>query len=90
MIVAAIAFDTTNYAVGRSALGQWLLHKRWIKPHHLAHTRAWFDRYGGPTITIGRFVPIVRTVAPFLAGLSGMQTRRFSSTTCSAEYYGAA
>ena len=75
--VAAVAGDTSNCAVGRSALGQWLIHKRWIKPHHLARTRTWFERYGGLTITIGRFVPIVRTVAPFLAGLSGMQTRRF-------------
>ena len=74
---AAVAGDSVNFAVGRSALGRWLLRKDWIKAHHLDRTRAWYDLYGGMTITLGRFVPIVRTVAPFQAGLSGMQTRRF-------------
>ena len=75
--LAAIAGDAANYSIGRSRLGQALVHKGWVKPKHLAKTREYFDRYGGMTITIGRFVPIVRTVAPFLAGMSGMQPRRF-------------
>lgn len=76
--LAAIAGDATNYAIGRSAWGQTIVRRGWVKPHHLAQTRAWFDRYGSATITIGRFIPIVRTVAPFLAGLSGMRTRQFA------------
>ena len=79
VIVAAVAGDATNYAIGRSGLGRLILRRGWVKPHHLARTRDWFDRYGGVTITIGRFVPIVRTVAPFLAGLSGMPARRFAA-----------
>lgn len=75
---AAIAGDATNYMIGRSSLGQTIVRRDWVKPRHLAQTRAFFDRYGGVTVTIGRFVPIVRTVAPFLAGLSGMRARQFA------------
>ena len=74
---AAVAGDAANYAIGRSSLGQQIASRGWVKPHHLEQTRSWFDRFGGPTITIGRFIPIVRTVAPFLAGLSGMKARQF-------------
>ena len=61
---AAVAGDAANYAIGRSSLGQQIASRGWVKPHHLEQTRSWFDRFGGPTITIGRFIPIVRTVAP--------------------------
>ena len=64
--VAAIAGDATNYAIGRSSLGHQIIRRGWVKPRHLKQTRSWFDRFGGPTITIGRFVPIVRTLAPFM------------------------
>jgi len=74
---AAIAGDGVNFAIGCSRFGQLLLTRGWIRPHHLAKTRDYFDRYGGPTVTVGRFVPIVRTVAPFMAGLSGMDSSRF-------------
>ncbi|MCW3479484.1 VTT domain-containing protein [Neisseriaceae bacterium JH1-16] len=74
---AAIAGDSANYAIGRSALGQQIVRRGWIKPAHLAKTKVYFDRFGGPTVSIGRFLPIVRTVSPFLAGLTGMCPRRF-------------
>ena len=76
--LAAVAGDSANFAIGRSQVGQYLLKSAWIKPHHLVKTRAYFDRFGGPTVTIGRFVPVVRTIAPFMAGLSGMCPRRFA------------
>lgn len=76
--LAAVLGDGTNYLIGRSLAGQRLVQRRLIKPQHLAKTRAYFDRFGASTVTIGRFVPIVRTVAPFLAGLSGMCPRRFA------------
>jgi membrane-associated protein len=79
---AAIAGDGTNYAIGRSPLGQQIVRRGWIKPQHLAKTKHYFDRFGGPTVSIGRFVPIVRTMAPFLAGLSGMCPRRFALYNC--------
>ena len=75
--VAAIAGDAMNYAIGRSSLGQQIVRRGWVKPHHLEQTRNWFDRFGGPTITVGRFVPVVRTIAPFMAGLAGMRARQF-------------
>ncbi len=52
---------------------------RWFKQEHLRRTQAFYDRYGGVTIIIGRFVPIIRTFAPFLAGVAGMTYRRFLS-----------
>ena len=76
--LAAVAGDATNYRIGRSQVGQLLVKRGWVKPHHLAKTREYFDRYGGSTVMVGRFVPIVRTVAPFLAGFSGMCPRRFA------------
>ena len=74
--LAAVAGDAVNFAIGRSTLGQQLVSRAWVKPRHLEQTRSWFDRFGGLTITVGRFIPIVRTVAPFLAGLSGMKARQ--------------
>lgn len=76
--VAAVLGDGLNYRIGGSVVGRPLLARGWIKPHHLALTRDYFDRYGAPTISIGRFVPVVRTIAPFMAGLSGMPPRRFA------------
>lgn len=63
--------------VGRSRLGRWIVRKRWIGDANMKRTTDWFDRRGASTVTIGRFVPIVRTIAPFVAGLIGMDVRRF-------------
>ena len=76
--LAAVLGDGVNYLIGRSALGQQLIRRGWAKPYHVDKTRRYFDRFGGATITIGRFIPIVRTAAPFLAGLTGMCPRRFA------------
>lgn len=76
--LAAIAGDTLNFTFGRSWIGTWLLHKKWIKPAHLEKTQDYFNVWGGITITLGRFIPIVRTIAPFMAGLSGMTPARFT------------
>jgi membrane-associated protein len=77
VVLAAVLGDSCNYAIGHSRLGQQLVTRGWVKPRHLEKTHNYFIRYGAPTITIGRFIPIVRTIAPFLAGLSGMCVRRF-------------
>lgn len=77
--VAAIVGDAVNYSVGRSALGQQIIRRGWVKPHHMAKTQAYFERYGALTITVARFIPIVRTVAPFVAGLSHMHPRKFAA-----------
>lgn len=75
---AAVLGDYVNYTIGRSALGQTLVRKGWVKQSHIDKTHTYFEKYGGSTITLARFIPIVRTVAPFLAGLSGMDRRHFA------------
>jgi membrane-associated protein len=78
MLVAAILGDTVNYWIGRRFSG-WATRKfpRIIKQSHLDKTSEFFVRYGGKTIIIARFVPIVRTFAPFVAGSGAMDYRKF-------------
>jgi len=81
LAVAAILGDSVNYAVGHY-IGPRVYDRpdsRWFRKKHLQRTQAFYDRYGGITIIIGRFVPIIRTFAPFLAGVAGMSYRRFLS-----------
>ena len=79
LVAAAILGDTVNYSIGRY-IGPKVYDRpdsRWFRKSHLQRTQAFYDRYGGITIIIGRFVPIIRTFAPFLAGVAGMSYRRF-------------
>jgi membrane-associated protein len=78
MVGAAILGDTVNYWIGRFA-GEQLTRRfpRVIKPIYLAKTNEFFRRYGGKTIVLARFVPIVRTFAPFVAGSGAMNYSRF-------------
>jgi membrane-associated protein len=81
LIVAAILGDSLNYAIGHY-IGPRVYDRpdtRWFKQAHLRKTQAFYDKYGGVTIIIGRFIPIIRTFAPFLAGVAGMSYRRFLS-----------
>ena len=81
LVIAAVLGDSVNYSVGHF-IGPKVFHRpdsRWFKQAHLRRTQAFYDRYGGVTIIIGRFVPIVRTFAPFLAGVAGMTYQRFLS-----------
>lgn len=79
LIVAAILGDSLNYSIGRY-LGPKVFHyedSRFFKRAYLEYTRAFFERHGGKTIIIARFVPIVRTYAPFVAGIGALAYRRF-------------
>ena len=79
LFVAAVAGDTVNYQIGHF-IGPRVFtetHRRWLKREHLDRTHAFFEKYGGKTIIIARFVPIVRTFAPFVAGVGAMTYRRF-------------
>ena len=79
LAVAAILGDTLNYAIGHY-LGPKVFHyekSRFFNPDHLRKTHAFYEKYGGKTIVIARFVPIVRTFAPFVAGIGAMNYRRF-------------
>jgi membrane-associated protein len=74
---AAITGDAVNYAIGRW-FGEALMRRtRLVSPERLAYTQGFFDRYGGQTIVIARFLPIARTMAPFVAGMARMDPKRF-------------
>jgi membrane-associated protein len=78
LCVAAVVGDTVNY---------WISHyigpkafrsdSRWLNKKYLDKTHAFYERYGGKTIILARFVPIVRTIAPFVAGMGSMTYTRF-------------
>jgi membrane-associated protein len=81
LIVAAILGDSVNYALGRY-LGPRVFRseRSWLfRRDYLDRTSRFFERHGGKTIIIARFVPIVRTYAPFVAGIGHMQYARFLS-----------
>lgn len=78
MVVAAVIGDAVNYSVGRFAGGY--LTRRFpkiIRPEYLQKTQRFFEVYGGKTVILARFVPIVRTFAPFVAGMGAMNRSRF-------------
>ncbi|BBO23005.1 MAG: membrane protein [Chthonomonadaceae bacterium] len=78
-LFAALAGDNVNYQIGR-LLGRRLFrneNSRVFKRSHLDRTHAFFERYGGKTIILARFVPIVRTFTPFVAGMGAMTFSRF-------------
>jgi len=79
LIVAAIAGDSVGYAIG-ARLGPRLFtrEKSWLfNPRHIVRTREFYARYGAKTIVIARFVPIIRTFAPVVAGVGQMYYPRF-------------
>ncbi len=79
LAVAAVLGDTVNYGIGHY-LGPKVFHyerSRFFNPDHLRKTHEFYERYGGKTIIIARFVPIVRTFAPFVAGIGAMSYARF-------------
>jgi len=79
LIVAAILGDTVNYQIGR-AIGPRVMKSeksKWLNKKHLEKTHKFFEKYGGKTIILARFVPIVRTFAPFVAGAGAMNYSKF-------------
>lgn len=83
--VAAVAGDAANYAIGRFA-GVRIIHLartdprwgRWVNPAYVARAHEFFERHGGKAIVLGRFMPIVRTFVPFVAGVANMSYPAFA------------
>ena len=75
LIAAALCGDNCNYWIGRWTGTR--LFARWINPAHLQRTHDFYERHGGKTIVIARFMPIVRTYVPFVAGLGAMPYLRY-------------
>lgn len=80
LVAAAILGNTTNYAIGRAIGRQAFTGRyRFIKVEYLQQTEGWFERHGAMTILLSRFAPIVRTFAPFVAGVGRMPYARFQA-----------
>src|SRR5215469_9373771 len=81
LMAAALIGDSTGYFLGRNTGPRIFTRRdsRFFKQEYVLRTRDFYNRYGGKTIILARFVPIIRTFAPFMAGVSGMPYRRFLS-----------
>lgn len=78
MLIAAIIGDTVNYWIGKfSGVELQRRFPRLVKQEYIDRTHQFFERYGGKTIILARFVPIIRTFAPFVAGMGAMNYSRF-------------
>ena len=78
--VAAIAGDNVNYWVGYK-VGPRVFkeNRKWLNKHHLEQTHEFYEKYGGKTLVIARFLPIIRTFAPFVAGIGKMSFVKFTT-----------
>lgn len=81
LIVAAIAGNSVNYAIGRWLGKKFFTDKgsRWLNPRHLDKAHAFYEEHGGKAVIISRFLPIVRTYIPFVAGLGAMEPGRYTA-----------
>jgi membrane-associated protein len=80
LAIAAILGNSANYAIGR-LLGQHFFkdgNSRWLNPRHLEKAHAFYERHGASAVVISRFLPIVRTYVPFVAGMAAMRPREFT------------
>jgi len=80
LVVAAITGNMVNYAIGRWLGKRFFTDKgsRWLNPRHLETAHAFYEKHGGKAVVISRFLPIVRTYIPFVAGLGAMEPARFT------------
>jgi membrane-associated protein len=81
LIAAAVLGDAVNYAIGYG-IGPRIFHwekSRFFKKDHLLAAHAFYERHGGKTIVLARFMPFIRTFAPFVAGIGRMRYRHFAA-----------
>jgi membrane-associated protein len=78
LTAAAIIGDNMNYWIGRGVGPRvFTEHSRWLKREYLLQTKRYYERHGGKTVVLARFMPIVRTFSPFVAGIGRMSYPRF-------------
>ncbi len=79
LALAAFTGNAVNYAIGRWLGKHFFTDRgsRWLNPTHLERAHAFYERHGGKAVVISRFVPIVRTYIPFVAGMAQMHARQF-------------
>ena len=81
LAVAAILGNSANYAIGRWLGKRFFTHagSRWLNPKHLQRAHDFYERHGGKAVVISRFLPIVRTYVPFVAGMGSMSATRYTA-----------
>ena len=81
LVVAAVAGNSVNYAIGRWLGKRFFTDRgsRWLNPRHLEKAHAFYEEHGGKAVIISRFLPIVRTYIPFVAGLGAMEPGRYTA-----------
>jgi membrane-associated protein len=82
LAAAAVLGNLANFAIGR-AIGPaaWRIDNRWFRRQHLERTQAFFERHGALALVLARFLPILRTFMPFVAGVGRMNAGRFAAWT---------
>ncbi len=83
LFVAAVLGNTVNYEIGRFLGMRFFVDEksRWLNPHHIERTHAFFERWGGIAVILARFVPFLRTYVPFVAGLGAMSRMTYMAYT---------
>ena len=83
LFIAAVLGNLTNYEVGRYFGAKMFVDEksRWLNPHYIARTHAFFERWGGFAVVLARFVPFLRTYVPFVAGLGAMARATYIAYT---------
>ena len=81
LVVAAVLGNSVNYAIGRWLGGTFFKDRgsKWLNPAHLEKAHAFYERHGGKAVVISRFLPIVRTYVPFVAGMAALRPSSSSS-----------
>jgi membrane-associated protein len=77
LALAAVLGDSLNYWIGHTVGKRFLERVHLVRPRHLAMAEQYYRNYGAKTIVIGRFIPVVRTIVPFLAGMGSMPYPQF-------------
>ncbi|APV50124.1 hypothetical protein BWI17_10775 [Betaproteobacteria bacterium GR16-43] len=81
LVFAAVLGNSTNYAIGHWLGATFFRDRgaRWLNPEYLERTHAFYEKHGGMAVVLSRFVPIIRTYVPFVAGLGSMTPARFTA-----------